>query len=346
MKNVFFSVLVPVYNTENFVGECIESILAQTYGNFEIILVNDGSTDRSSSICDDYALVDERIRVYHKENEKLMMTRRFSISKAKGDYFVFLDSDDTIVDHLLEVLNKKIAETESDLIIYNYKKNCGTDQSVSTPIFDREITFNENNKEVFIKQAVSLGKCNQIWTKVIKRELALQDKTDYNAYRNIITSGEDIFQSIPIIFLAKKILYIPEPYVNYRILTSSISRKFNPDKISVQNHIYKRKKDYLEKYKMWTKDVQKDVDTCYAERIINICAGNLADSNFSVSEKKRLLSNLNSESLVENYYQLADIQSISFLRRKFFIWFTNKNYNLACLCLYIFKFKNKLNKLI
>ena len=92
---MLFSVLIPVYNTSKYLDECINSVLSQTEKNFEIVLLNDGSTDNSGDICDSYAeKYPDFIRVIHKENEGLMMTRRRGFKEAKGDYFICLDSDD------------------------------------------------------------------------------------------------------------------------------------------------------------------------------------------------------------------------------------------------------------
>ena len=88
------SVIIPVYKVEQYLDECVASVVNQTYRNLEIILVDDGSPDDSGAICDEYAARDSRIRVIHKENEGLMMTRRRGFAEARGLYFICLDSDD------------------------------------------------------------------------------------------------------------------------------------------------------------------------------------------------------------------------------------------------------------
>lgn len=109
------SVVVPVYNTENFLAECIDSIVAQTHKNIEIILVNDGSTDQSGKICDNYAAVDERIEVVHQENHGVSSARNAGIDCANGDYITFIDADDVIhrdfVKYLYEDMLKYNATT-------------------------------------------------------------------------------------------------------------------------------------------------------------------------------------------------------------------------------------------
>lgn len=96
------SVLVPVYNVEAYLKECVESILSQTFTDFELILCDDGSKDLSGEICDEFAQQDPRVRVIHKENEGLLWTRRRMFQEAKGEYFICIDSDDWVSRELLQ----------------------------------------------------------------------------------------------------------------------------------------------------------------------------------------------------------------------------------------------------
>jgi glycosyltransferase involved in cell wall biosynthesis len=114
------SIIVPVYNTEKFLEGCIESILNQTYTDWEMILIDDGSTDGSGLICDEYAGKDERIRVIHKPNEGVSITRNLGIKCAKGEWITFIDSDDTVEDYYLSSLHDGITD-QTDLVIC--KKN-------------------------------------------------------------------------------------------------------------------------------------------------------------------------------------------------------------------------------
>lgn len=111
VENELISVLVPLYNVAPYLSTCIDSIINQTYSNLEILLVDDGSTDESGSICDSYAAKDKRIRVIHKKNEGQAVARNLCIEKASGEYLLFVDSDDIITpDHIETLYNlvKKI----------------------------------------------------------------------------------------------------------------------------------------------------------------------------------------------------------------------------------------------
>ena len=134
------SVIVPVYNVEQYLDNCMDSILKQTYKNIEIILVDDGATDNSGIMCDYYAEVDERVKVIHKENGGLSDARNKGISCATGEYIMFVDSDDVICPDLIEYL-------------YNLIVECSSDISICDPVHcypDKEIIFEqETSKRIF-----------------------------------------------------------------------------------------------------------------------------------------------------------------------------------------------------
>jgi len=115
------SVIVPVYNVEKFLPACIESILAQTYPDFELILVDDGSTDSSGCICDEFQKKDSRIRVIHKKNEGVCKARNVALDAMAGEYCILVDSDDVIHPRLLEIALNELRNTSLDMLIYGYE---------------------------------------------------------------------------------------------------------------------------------------------------------------------------------------------------------------------------------
>lgn len=120
MKNeVTVSVVIPVYNVEKYLRECVDSVLRQTYSSYEIILVDDGSTDSSGSICDEYAAKDSRISVVHKANGGLSSARNAGLEKAEGKYVYFLDSDDYIIEDAIKALTEKAENDNSDIVFFD-----------------------------------------------------------------------------------------------------------------------------------------------------------------------------------------------------------------------------------
>ena len=115
MSTPCISVIVPVYNTEKFLHQCIDSILKQTFNDFELILIDDGSTDYSGTICDEYAIKDSRIKIFHQENQGVSAARNVGIDNAQGEYITFVDSDDYIINYALEILYKDIVNFDADI---------------------------------------------------------------------------------------------------------------------------------------------------------------------------------------------------------------------------------------
>lgn len=122
MKNDLISVIVPIYKVEAYLNKCVDSILAQTYSNLEIILVDDGSPDSCGAICDEYAKSDSRITVYHKENGGLSDARNYGIDRANGEYFIFVDSDDYIHPRMIDCLYEAACQSNSLIAVCDFKK--------------------------------------------------------------------------------------------------------------------------------------------------------------------------------------------------------------------------------
>ena len=115
------SVIVPVYNVEQYLPRCIDSILNQTFTDFELLLIDDGSTDGSGAICDEYARKDSRIRVFHKENGGVSSARNLGLYNAKGKYIAFIDADDWVESRSLPAFVKALEKCESDVVLTHYR---------------------------------------------------------------------------------------------------------------------------------------------------------------------------------------------------------------------------------
>ena len=114
---MFFSVVVPVYNVEQYLKECVDSILSQTFKDFELILVNDGSKDSSPAICDEYAKKDDRIKVIHKPNGGLSDARNVGTAAAKGEYVIYIDSDDYVTTDMYQKMYQKAISGNFDMVV-------------------------------------------------------------------------------------------------------------------------------------------------------------------------------------------------------------------------------------
>ena len=142
-KRPLISVIVPVYNVENYLRACVDSIIAQTYDNLEIILVDDGSPDNCPAICDEYAEKDSRIKVIHKENGGVSSARNCGIEVSKGLYITFIDSDDTVAENWIEVLHETINDYDLSIAGITYVND--QNQSSSSPIGKEFIDLIKNS---------------------------------------------------------------------------------------------------------------------------------------------------------------------------------------------------------
>lgn len=300
MKRMKYSILIPVYNTEKYLAECVKSVLNQSISDFEIILANDGSTDGSAAICDELALLDNRIRVFHKKNERLMMTRRFEINKAKGDWILFLDSDDYWKADLLEYVDAAIKKYNPDMVIYNYNRVSEYKTEKNPGVFDNETLFDDSNRETFLHKAIGQNRVNSMWIKAVKREVVLADKTQYDRYQPVIVSGEDIFQSIPLFFISKKIVYLDEALINYRELPQSITTTFNRKKFAVIEEEYKRKEQYLREYGYWNDVFCSEMSYTAVKKASHLLFVNVTNAKISFSEKIKLMKDYRNNAFICN----------------------------------------------
>lgn len=158
MKEDLISVVVPVYNVEKYLKKCVDSILKQSYKNLEIILVDDGSTDNSGVICDDYINEDKRIKVYHKDNGGLSSARNYGIDRMNGKYVTFIDSDDFIDKFMIEELYKCLIDNDLDISLchgldyndYNFEGTNEKSLNINVKMYNREESLLNCNSTLFI----------------------------------------------------------------------------------------------------------------------------------------------------------------------------------------------------
>lgn len=200
------SAIVPVYNSENYVGRCIESVLSQTYQDWELILVDDGSIDKSLKILKDYEKKDCRIKVIHQENKGPGIARNTGIKQALGEYIVFIDSDDVITKDYFELLSQK---TE-DVVFIDINQ---VDEEFNILKEEHMSKYCSFSKEKILRQQMT-GKIN--WggvRKAVKRKLLYDNNILYSEHK----IGEEAIYSFLILFYAKSISFLKSPtyfYVN------------------------------------------------------------------------------------------------------------------------------------
>jgi glycosyltransferase involved in cell wall biosynthesis len=236
MLNPLISVVIPVYNVEKYVSICIESIINQTYNNLEIILVNDGSTDSSRSICQKYCSLDSRISLINKENGGLGSARNCGIDNSKGDYICFVDSDDYVEHSFIQLLYQGIVD-------YNVKiVTCGryrVKNDELTPMFELSKSEVYNSKVAISKIIRSDDIDVSVWDKMF--HCSLFDNNKFNDW-----ISEDIPVTIKALMSTDKIAHIGVPLYNYVYREGSITTAdFNIKKMSVFKSLKYTKKQLL-----------------------------------------------------------------------------------------------------
>lgn len=223
--NELISVIIPVYNVELYMERCLNSIIAQSYSNLEIILVDDGSTDKSGEICEKYALSDNRIKVLHIKNSGRGEARNTGLLEAKGEYIGFVDSDDWVERDLYQCLLDSIEEAKADISICGYYE-CLDDKK------DEKMLY-ENNFVCSGKEALHYTMSNiagkywfniAIWNKLYRKDLIKKIKFRGREY-------EDIMYNAEVLFSAGNVAYVNKCLYNYRlsrkgsIITEGFQRK-------------------------------------------------------------------------------------------------------------------------
>lgn len=217
MKNLI-SVIIPIYNSDKYLSECFESIINQTYTNYEIILVNDGSTDKSKYICEDFCKKYKKFKLYNNENHGVSYSRNFGIEKANGEYICFVDSDDILDFNYFEKLKKNMSESNADLSICGIKG-----------FKDKIIKDNHNNDTInyFDTNLADLlfGKYGgYLANKMYKRELIMKKKLILN--ENICIC-EDLIFNLEYLRHCKLVVANNDSLYYYRVHSTSSFYNYN-----------------------------------------------------------------------------------------------------------------------
>jgi glycosyltransferase involved in cell wall biosynthesis len=320
-----FSIHIPVYNAEKYIRMCLNSVLEQSYDNYEVILTDDGSTDNSGTICDEYAKKDTRIRVCHRENKGLLYTRRESFTKTTGEYCVILDSDDSLKPGALETIYTAIKTYECDMVIYNYDRVNGNEYTPNPTILQDGQIFEGKTKSILYEILISDSRLNALWIKAVRSDI-IDQSFNYTSYFGL-KAGEDILQSLPLIKKAEKIVYIDKRIYNYTLNPSGITNTFSPYKYIDYDRIQEA---------IW--HFMREVDMDDAEHIVLFansymylymgCIHSIICSDLPHNKKIQLLDTIKTLKLYsevgKKYFQNS---SLHILNRCTYQLYNKKNYN-------------------
>lgn len=220
---MLFSVILPVYNVERYLEQCVDSILAQTFGDYEIILVDDGSTDGSPQLCDALAERDSRIRVIHKPNGGASDSRNVGAADAQGEYIIYIDSDDFVLtDDFLQKVADKAADSP-DMIFYKYAKYFDADGKLAPCQFSYETAAEATTYAEQIRRLVEADAFyGMAWIRAIKRCVVLDNDIAFE----VGITGEDMDWNYYVVYYSRSIRFIDEEFIAYRQRSGSVTSSF------------------------------------------------------------------------------------------------------------------------
>lgn len=296
------SIVVPIYNAEQYISSCIESLCNQTYSNIEIVLVDDGSTDRSGKICDEYASKDSRIKVIHKVNGGVSSTRNAGIDNAEGEYIMFVDSDDEICEDCVSSNLTLAKENDADLVIYGFLYNAIDEGSCHNNGFDQDYILSEAEFfDGFYCDIVEREFINPPWNKLIRKTLLTENKIRFNENYSIC---EDMAFSTEVVAASKKIVLNHEICYKYNIkLTGSLVFKFHENYFEALTNFYDLSLAYCNRYMNQTKQ-RKCIDSIYSSLAImyikQICCNDKWEKKDKMVKLKSILKDTKFLSALQN----------------------------------------------
>lgn len=320
------SVIVPIYKVEKFLPKCVKSIRCQTYKNLEIILVDDGSPDNCPKLCEEYALMDDRIKVVHKENGGLSSARNAGLDVATGDYITFVDGDDYIEADMYECLYRTLTENECDISVCGLY-NVYSHTTIKTSVADEIKVFDNDElmKAFYTTTLIHSSACNKLY----KKELWEDKRFPPVVYRE----DEPIIYKV--LASAKRCVHIGDAKYFYIIHANSIERQTFNESMLIYNKTVDDEYEFIKENYPHLEEVLRDYTIktriAFLKRIIR--SGEMKKHRSSVEEMKRFLKEREPESpalkktcdRILNHWNLYMAEAlIKYKIRTTFIWIMKK----------------------
>lgn len=320
-----FSVLIPVYNTEKYLEECLQSVLNQTYQDFEIIIVDDGSTDSSGEICDRYQSdFSGRIKVIHQNNQGQLASRCKAIQTAQGDYVIFVDADDLLFTDALEIINKTlIRQSFPDMLIYSfyYEDTKGKLKPAKRFFDEGKVEIEKLYNEFF----TGIG-LNCVWTKAVKCSIAKCDGFDFKNFYSL-RCAEDTLHSMVMVDQCKTVVFLYQQLYRYRLFDCSTTRQYSISRIRYYNQVplYDVRVHYAEKWGLNSSQWKEKIDANVISYLIYVF--DLFYLNSPKDERKSIIY-YSWHSFIPDTFMTNTIDNNGFLsetQKNLFHWIINKD---------------------
>lgn len=343
MTFVEVSVIVPVYNVEKYLQRCITSLVNQTFGNIEILLVDDGSTDTSKDICEKNSLTDPRIKVLHKKNGGLSSARNYGLNQSIGDKIVFIDSDDWCERNFIEKLNNRMNECDSEIVVCGYEIEYTNNNFTVKKSLDEEsyYTGNEGIAEAVFKLD-SKGMFNVVWNKMYKKEIIV----NYNLKFDLKgMPGEDLLFNCDYFKLISSVSFVNSSLLHYmRQDEETLVSKYRPELYEKVIKFNTARKKLYSHLNMLNNAVYKQCNINKSVENIAACVPNLfrVNNKLNLKQKKKFVRELMEDG---NTNRLVDQFIPNNFYDKFFklLYQTNKASLFISIYGLLFKFRHAFN---
>lgn len=285
--NQLVSIIVPVYNAETYLNQCIKSILSQTYENIELILINDGSHDKSGLICEKYSAMDKRVTVISQKNQGPSVARNKGIEYSKGDFIQFVDADDKIDRTMIEKL-MKANQKDVELVLCGYKTISLTGENITKKVFSSNIngmlTFDEFMyffSSFFNKKLIN-SPCNKLYNAKLIKKNKLNFPVD-------IHNGEDLIFNIEYIKCCKYIYIMKESlyYYNHTNNPLSLTKRYKSDFLNNRKLVFNKVKELiLNNHQKVNSANNKLLDQLFINYLLQVLS-NLFHDHFELTKKSK-----------------------------------------------------------
>lgn len=303
------SIIMPVYRVEDYVGKSIESIQAQTYDNWELFAVDDGSPDRSGEICEEYAKKDARIKVIHKENGGAPSARNMAIDMADGDYFYFMDSDDWTEPTMLEDMVALAEQHSAQLVVagyyidtyYNDEEKFTQEQAVEAKAFASQQDFRENAHKLFDQNLLYTP-----WNKLFDAKYIRDNKIYFPN-----TFWDDFPFNLSVVRDVERVVVTDKKYYHFiRKRAESETAKYRSDMYEKREEENGWMRELYAYWQIWNDEIEEFLSRRYIERIIG-CVENVTNKNCTLSgaEKRREIKKMISSSAARDAVKNAKAKS-------------------------------------
>ena len=334
------SIVVPIYNVEKYLDRCLDSIVAQTYRNLDIILVDDGSPDSCPQMCDAWAKKDSRIRVIHKRNQGLGMARNTGIENALGTYICFFDSDDYIAAETVEKAVKVAREEQAEVVIFGMTSVDGQGEERTRIVPKAEKLFFEGTEvQNQLLPALIDSKCAKSAIKNLCLSaccclfsMKLIEQTEWRFISERKNISEDSYSLIWLFKYVHSAAVLPEPLYYYYVNDMSLSRSYRPDRYEKIKLFYRDTLTMAER-QGYGENVLRGIDGLFLGFSIGAMK-QIVSLDVEFMQKKRKIVDIVNDAEMKHVLQLIPVGTYG-LAREIFCWSVRHQYYLLCYVLLV-----------